>query len=462
MSSDDIAISVSNLGKRYEIYNKPGDRLKQFIIPKLCRILPVLKRFFATRIDSQGNLVFFNEFWALKNVSFEIKKGETVGIIGRNGSGKSTLLQLICGTLNPTVGEIEVNGRIAALLELGAGFNPEFTGRENVRMSCALLGMSPHEAESSFHEIADFADIGEFIDQPVKTYSSGMFVRLAFAVNIVCKPEIMIVDEALAVGDMSFQAKCMTALTRIQRNGATILFVSHDIGSVKTLCSIAIHLEQGDLVALGSAPDVAEHYISVMREKINLEHKKSDFDNKNIISPLNINNYSGPNSLVFINSENFYKKHALFRYGTSEVQVTYAELLDEYGENINSIEFDQIVMIRIYIKSYKKMKFSVAYYVHDQNKIPILGAWIQQVGNELIDAEEQDKFIVTYKTRMPLQEGNYGIQLEIAVPLILDKTTKFIDVVNDGIVFNVRPRYPTRVWSKVFIPNTVDIHLIQS
>ncbi|MCQ9186739.1 ABC transporter ATP-binding protein, partial [Streptomyces sp. IBSBF 2953] len=180
--------------KCYHIYDKPHDRLKQMLM--------------------RGRRQYFKEFWALRDVSFEIKRGETVGIIGRNGSGKSTLLQMICGTLNPTSGTVQTNGRIAALLELGAGFNPEFTGRENVYMNGAILGLTEDQVDARFEEIAAFADIGDFIEQPVKTYSSGMFVRLAFASNIMSKPEIMIVDEALSVGDMNFQAKCMTALTR--------------------------------------------------------------------------------------------------------------------------------------------------------------------------------------------------------------------------------------------------------
>ena len=262
MSSNDIAIRVSNLGKCYEIYDNPRDRLKQFVVPRLQRLF------------RQSPQQYFREFWALKDVSFEVKKGETVGIIGRNGSGKSTLLQLICGTLTPTSGTVETNGRIAALLELGSGFNPEFTGRENVYMSASIMGLTKEEIDERFDEIAAFADIGEFIEQPVKTYSSGMFVRLAFAVNIVSDPEIMIVDEVLAVGDMNFQARCMTALTRIQERGTTVLFVSHDIGTVKSLCSRGIYLEHGRIHAIGKASDVTEQYIRTMREEMNEEHRK--------------------------------------------------------------------------------------------------------------------------------------------------------------------------------------------
>ena len=196
MSSNDIAISVSNLSKCYQIYDNPRDRLKQFVMPRI------------RRVAGKPQKQYFREFWALKEVSFDISKGEVVGIIGRNGSGKSTLLQMFCGTLNPTSGNVQTHGRIAALLELGSGFNPEFTGRENVYMNAAVLGLSKDEIDSRYDEIAMFADIGDFIEQPVKTYSSGMVVRLAFAVASCVDPEILVVDEALAVGDSVFQAKC--------------------------------------------------------------------------------------------------------------------------------------------------------------------------------------------------------------------------------------------------------------
>lgn len=226
MSSDDnIAIRVSNLSKCYQIYNAPRDRLKQFVLPRLHRL--------AGRAPKQ----YFREFWALRDVSFEIKKGETVGIIGRNGSGKSTLLQMICGTLNPTSGSIQTNGRIAALLELGSGFNPEFTGRENVYMNASVLGLRNEEIDTRFEDIVTFSDIGDFIEQPVKTYSSGMMVRLAFAVIAHVDAEILVVDEALAVGDAFFTQKCMRFLRNFMKTG-TILFVSHDTGAVVNLSEL--------------------------------------------------------------------------------------------------------------------------------------------------------------------------------------------------------------------------------
>ena len=246
--SSKLAIKIDSLSKCYEIYDAPRDRLKQMIIPKLQRLV----------MRSPGK--YYNEFWALKNISVDIKKGEAVGIVGRNGSGKSTLLQLICGTLSPTQGLVETNGRIAALLELGSGFNPEFSGRENVYLNGSVLGIDKARLDERFADIVKFADIGNHLDQPVKTYSSGMFVRLAFAVQMHLDPEILIIDEALSVGDQFFQAKCYAAIRSMMDNGTTVLFVSHSAATVKALCPRAILLSHGELVVDGPASKVLDRY----------------------------------------------------------------------------------------------------------------------------------------------------------------------------------------------------------
>jgi len=242
--SSEIAIKVDGLSKCYEIYDTPRDRLKQFVLPRLQRALGLSPK------------QHYREFWALKDVSFQVKRGETVGIVGRNGSGKSTLLQLICGTLNPTKGTVATHGRIAALLELGSGFNPEFTGRENVFMNAAVLGLSDNEIRDRFDEIASFADIGDFIDQPVKVYSSGMVVRLAFSVAINVSPEILIVDEALSVGDELFQRKCFSKIEGIRKAGATIVFVSHSASQIVELCDKAFLIDAGEKIIEGDPKGV--------------------------------------------------------------------------------------------------------------------------------------------------------------------------------------------------------------
>ena len=238
------AIDVQKVSKTYQIYDKPVDRLPQLLWPT----------------DKK----FYKEFSALKNISFSIKRGETVGIIGRNGSGKSTLLQIVCKTLNSTSGSVKIRGRLAALLELGAGFNPDFTGRENVYLYATILGMSRAEIDARFESIQNFADLGDFIEHPVKTYSSGMYVRLAFATAINTDPDILVVDEALSVGDEAFQRKCFARIEKIQQGGGTILFVSHAASSILQLCSRAILLDGGEKILEGSPKFVIDHYQRLM------------------------------------------------------------------------------------------------------------------------------------------------------------------------------------------------------
>lgn len=255
MSSDEYSIRVKGLGKCYEIYATPRDRLKQFIIPPLQRL-----------VGCQPSS-YCREYWALQDISFDIRKGEAFGIVGRNGSGKSTLLQLITGTIAPTLGTVETRGRVAALLELGSGFNPEFTGRDNVYLNAMLLGMTHDEVDERFDKIAAFADIGTYLDQPVKTYSSGMLVRLAFAVQVQIEPDILIVDEALAVGDALFQKRCFGRIEKLLSDGVTLLFVSHDQESVRTLTNRAILLKGGREMSMGSASQVLLDYRKLLHQE---------------------------------------------------------------------------------------------------------------------------------------------------------------------------------------------------
>ena len=239
-----IAVSVESVSKQYRIYERPADRLKETL--------------------TRGRWKAHREFWALKDISFQVEAGTTTGIVGPNGSGKSTLLQIITGTLEPTHGSVSIEGRVAALLELGAGFNPEFTGIENIFMNASLMGFSGAETENLLPEIASFAEIGDFIYQPLKTYSSGMYVRLAFAAAIAVAPQILIIDEALAVGDAVFQHRCMRRIKEMQENGTTILFVSHDPASVRALCNRAILLNHGEKIAEGTPPDVLNRYQKII------------------------------------------------------------------------------------------------------------------------------------------------------------------------------------------------------
>lgn len=275
MSCESLAIQIQNISKCYQIYDRPQDRLKHALIPRL-------ERLFGRSASQYGR-----KFWALKDVSFDVKKGEVLGVVGKNGSGKSTLLQIICGTLTPTDGTVTVLGRVGALLELGAGFNPEFSGRENIYLSGMLLGLSRQEMDDRVDQIIAFADIGEFVDQPVKTFSSGMFARLAFSVQSSLDPEILIVDEALAVGDSQFVHKCMLRFHQMREQGKTILLVTHDATAVKTLCDRAVWIDKGEVSGIGEASLIVDEYLArisgqaVVRTQESQRHLSAEKDQRN-------------------------------------------------------------------------------------------------------------------------------------------------------------------------------------
>ncbi len=336
--SSDIAIKVENLSKCYAIYERPQDRLKQMVLGKLSSLL------------GKHRKQYYREFWALKDVSFEVKKGQTVGIIGRNGSGKSTLLQMICGTLNPTSGSITTQGRVAALLELGSGFNPEFTGRENVFLNASVLGLRREETQARFDDIAAFADIGDFIDQPVKTYSSGMMVRLAFAVIAHVDADILVIDEALAVGDAFFTQKCMRFLRDFMKT-RTVLFVSHDTGSVKSLCSHAIWLEKGVVLESGLPKDVSDLYLQAFYES------QQGKTTRTIIKPDHKRRDIGPKKdqrLEFINNSNLRNDIQLFdfdpeavSFGEGKATITEVVLTDHQHQKLSWVVGGEDVVLHV-------------------------------------------------------------------------------------------------------------------
>lgn len=407
-SDNDVAISVTNLSKCYEIYNSPRDRLKQFFLPRFRRWLGLASK------------QYFREFWAVKDVSFQIKKGETVGIIGRNGSGKSTLLQMICGTLTPTSGHIETKGRIAALLELGSGFNPEFTGRENVYMNASVLGLSNLEIDARFDDIVAFADIGDFIEQPVKTFSSGMMVRLAFAVIAHVDADILVVDEALAVGDAFFTQKCMRYLRRFMKTG-TVLFVSHDTGSIKSLCSYAIWLEKGQVLQDGVPKDICELYLEAFYEA---QQGKSSTTK---IKKIKVQNESLPmkdQRLEFLNATNLRNDLQVFEFdpdaasfGKGGAEVENVFLLDEHEHPLAWIVGGERVTLRVTAS------------VHQELESPIIGFYVKDRLGQILFGDNtfisyQDKpvhcdagseLLADFVFHMPLlPSGNYSITIAIA------------------------------------------------
>jgi lipopolysaccharide transport system ATP-binding protein len=402
--SSDIAIKVDNLSKCYQIYERPQDRLKQMVIGKF----------------SRNSKQYYREFWALKNVSFEVKKGQTVGIIGRNGSGKSTLLQMICGTLNPTGGSITMHGRVAALLELGSGFNLEFTGRENVILNASVLGLTLGEIATRFENIAAFADIGDFIDQPVKTYSSGMMVRLAFAVIAHFDADILVIDEALAVGDAFFTQKCMRFLRNFMKTN-TVLFVSHDTGAIKSLCSHAIWLESGEIYEIGAPNVVCDLYLQAFYEtqqgkgtKITIrpEYLRNDIRTKK------------DQRLEFINNSNLRNDIQIFEFdpdapsfGKCGATIVNVCLEDEHQHPLSWIVGGEEVRLCITALANKDLISPIiGFYVKDKLGQLLFGdnTYFSNLDKPLPTLAKQ-KIIAEFCFMMPfLAKGDYSIGVAIA------------------------------------------------
>jgi len=322
------ALVVNKVSKRYEIYERPEDRLKQSVIPRLQKLIPPRLR---------RRTAYFKEFWALKDVSFSVERGELLGILGRNGAGKSTLLQIIAGTSTPTAGSTAIHGKVAALLELGSGFSGEFTGRENVRMNASLLGLSPGEIDERFDDIAAFADIGEFIDQPVKTYSSGMMLRLAFAVQTAVEPEVLIVDEALAVGDARFQKKCFARLEQLQKAGTTILLVTHDSGTIVQFCTRAMILENGRVFASGEPQLMAREYHKLLFDNPGKAVPESVASSDKVGSSENPMAET-PRAIALSQDHKVVAKKREVRYGTGEAEIFAIGLRDTSGSETRLLD----------------------------------------------------------------------------------------------------------------------------
>lgn len=369
-----IAVRVTNLSKCYQIYDRPQDRLKQSLLPRLHRLAGLAPE------------SYFREFWALSDVSFEIRKGETVGVIGRNGSGKSTLLQMICGTLSPTAGTVTTQGRVAALLELGAGFSSDFTGRENVYMNGAVLGLEKSEIDARFDAIAAFADIGDFIDQPVKTYSSGMFARLAFAVAANVDPEILVVDEILAVGDAAFQRKCMQRFYDLRDAGCTILLVAHDQYLVRSTCDRAIYLKAGRMIAFGEADEVAAHY----NAELGLSRTSRPSCDRDTTS-------SGGSASPMAE-----KPGSLF-------QITEVQLLRDDGTQTNTVKCGETVRLRMNYEartSELPSGVSFVFNLYTQDGLYVCGTTTLMEGMKPHEPGDRGEVIVTFED-LPLLQGKY-------------------------------------------------------
>lgn len=372
-------VSIKNVSKVYKLYNKPMDRLKESLnlTRKKC----------------------YKEHYALRNVSFDINKGQTVGIIGTNGSGKSTILKIITGVLTQTSGEVNIQGRISALLELGAGFNMEYTGIENVYLNGTMLGFTKEEIDQKLEDILSFADIGDFVNQPVKTYSSGMFVRLAFAVAINIEPEILIVDEALSVGDVFFQAKCYKKFEEFKKQGRTILFVSHDLGSIAKYCDKVILLNQGTKIEEGSPKEMIDLYKKLLVNQLNQTPEEEKEEEKDEImdetqlwkSKLEIN----PN---------------IIKYGSKKAEIVDFALINQDKVITNTIDKGEYFKIKMKVKFHEMISDPIfAYTIKDLKGTEITGTNTMYERSKINYCNAGDVRIITFEQQLNLQGGNYLI-----------------------------------------------------
>lgn len=374
----EYAIQVKNVSKMYKLYEKPSDRLKESLG------LTKQKR--------------YKEHFALKNIDFEVKKGETVGIIGTNGSGKSTILKIITGVLNATEGDVEVNGRISALLELGAGFNMEYTGIENVYLNGTMLGFSEKEIDERLDAILEFADIGDFVNQPVKSYSSGMFVRLAFAVAINIDPDILIVDEALSVGDVFFQAKCYRKFEEFKNQGKTILFVSHDLGSISKYCDRAILINKGVKLQEGTPKDMINMYKKLLVGQLPLEDEEEDINSIEIEE-------KKPEEVIQSNPE-------LLEYGNKAAEIVSYTIEDENGITTDTIEKGTEFTIRVKLKFHQKVPDPIcAFSIKNVQGIEITGTNTMIEKSDIGTKEAGDEVEVAFRQNMSLQGAEYLLSL---------------------------------------------------
>lgn len=391
-----IAISVMDVSKIYRLYDKPIDRLKEALSPT--------------------HKKYHKEFFALDKLSFNVEKGSTVGIIGTNGSGKSTILKIITGVLNPSTGSVKVDGNISALLELGAGFNSDYTGIENIYMNGTMMGFSREEMEKKLPEILEFADIGDFVYQPVKTYSSGMFVRLAFALAINVEPEILIVDEALSVGDVFFQSKCYAKMEEIRKKGTTILMVTHDMGSIIKYCDKVVLLNKGKFLAEGSARDMVDLYKKILAGQFDeTSMELSDF-NSGVVEDLANIKMSKEDAFMKTTNELMKAKmtinSSLTEYGDGRASIVDFGIVDAKGSISNLLMKGEYFYIKEKIRFNSKIKSPIfTYTIKDKKGTELSGTNTMLEAAKVEEVDEGDVYEVSFKQKMTLQGGEYLLSM---------------------------------------------------
>jgi len=422
------AIEVDHVSKAYRLYPTPRHR--------------------ALELMMLGARRYHTHFWALTDVSLRVRAGATLGLIGNNGSGKSTLLQLIAGIMAPTTGRVSVTGRISSLLELGAGFNPEFTGRENVELYGIVMGMSREEIVERMPAIQAFAGVGEFIDRPVKSYSSGMFVRLAFSAAIHVNPDVLLVDEALAVGDVLFQHQCIRRIRELQASGTTIIFVSHDMGMMRSICTEAVLLERGRVEAHDDPATIA-----------NLYHAKT----ANVEAAAKASGRPHPNgdgaaAVTFRADTNFDDRVRLFRHGTGGARIRQVELLDRQGRPVSSVEFDDEVILRVHVQYLEDAAFSIlGFSIRDKTGTDIVGSNTHEENVPLPPRLAGDTVVVDFRQRLPLAGGTYSVSTALAY----DRSKpSYFDWVDNALVLTVLPPESGKViHGKVALPVDIAVHV---
>jgi lipopolysaccharide transport system ATP-binding protein len=394
-----MAIAVNHLSKSFDIYPKPIDRIKEVFAFK--------------------KKTFYQRFWALKNISFSIVKGTTIGIIGQNGSGKSTLLKILAGLMLPSEGDVRMNGKTSSLIELGMGFHPEFSGRSNVYLNSALLGISREEIDAKFNQIVEFSGIGEFIDRPVKIYSSGMYLRLAFSVAISINPEILLIDEVLAVGDALFSQKCIKKLKEFQEQGVTILFVSHDLGAIKNLCDEAILLDKGLLVERGDPGDISHYYTALIQKRYAEETKQ----------------------FSFIQRIEDGGKRKRQRYGNFDAMISEIKLLNSSGEEIGAVISGEACIITVKAIFFEDVENAVVgILIRDRLGNEVFGTNTGYYNQHTGPVKKDEMILVNFSLKMNIGSGDYSITAAVH-PDKLGLEGHF-DWIDRAISFKVLPSEP--------------------
>lgn len=420
-------IELEAVTKAYKIYRNPRHRAFEMLVP--------------------GARELHAKFWALQGITLRVERGETIGVVGVNGSGKSTLLQIIAGIMRATGGAVTVRGRVSSLLELGAGFHPELSGRENVELFGTVLGLSLADIRRRLPAIEAFAGIGEFIDRPVRVYSSGMFVRLAFAAAINVDPDVLLVDEALAVGDAAFQHKCMNRIREMQSGGTTIVVVSHDMGLVKAICSWVVLLDAGRIDAQGSPAEIASLYFA----KSSAEIARAQAPDQPALALA-----GGGRTVAAGPAPDLEAQPHVFRHGTGAAKIQRVELLDAAGASTSLVEFDQEVTLRVHVEYFEDVPTSiVGFGVRDRTGTDILGTNTHEEHVTLPARRKGETIAVGFRLRLPLVSGTYSVSSAVAA----DRHTRaYFDWVDNALIVTVSPPASGKaIHGKVWVPVQIDV-----